>query len=166
MKRNIWIIVALCVIVTSGIIFYIVRDGKYLLSKDITIQHEIYQKVNSGISYDDLIKFIDDKKIDYSLKDNKLSIDSMNFDIVDKENIKLENSGMIESFKKIDDKSSEANIKVSYNKDGERKEIISVNNIEYNGTNYFFYDVKIIIIVLSLLIVVVSVIIISLLKRK
>lgn len=157
MKRIVCITVTLVVIVANLILCISARDGRtniFSLYKDVTMQHEIYQKINSGSSYDDLIKFIDDEKIEYSLKDNKLNIDLMSFDISNRENIKLEDSKMIESFKKIDEKSSEANIKVSYNKDGERKEVISKDKIEYNGVNYLLFDkIRLYIYLLSIIII-------------
>lgn len=116
------------------------RTNIFSLYKDVTVQHEIYQKINSGISYENLLKFIDDKKIDYSIENNKLKINSMNFDISNRENIKLENSKMVEAFKQIDEKSSETSIKVSYNKDGEKKEVINANKVKYDGKNYFLFD--------------------------
>lgn len=116
------------------------RTNIFSLYKDVTVQHEIYQKINSGISYENLLKFIDDKKIDYSIENNKLKINSMNFDISNRENIKLENSKMVEAFKQIDEKSSETSIKVSYNKDGEKKEVINANKVKYDGVNYFLFD--------------------------
>lgn len=116
------------------------RTNIFSLYKDVTVQHEIYQKINSGISYENLLKFIDDKKIDYSIENNKLKINSMNFDISNRENIKLENSKMVEAFKQIDEKSSETSIKVSYNKDGEKKEVINANKVKYDGENYFLFD--------------------------
>lgn len=116
------------------------RANIFSLYKDVTVQHEIYQKINSGISYENLLKFIDDKKIDYSIENNKLKINSMNFDISNRENIKLENSKMVEAFKQIDEKSSETSIKVSYNKDGEKKEVINANKVKYDGENYFLFD--------------------------
>ncbi len=139
MKRFKWIVFILIIVAINFVIsfcFYSGGDKVFFVYKNVTVQHEIYQKVNSGMSYSELIKLLDDKKVDYSLKDNKLSIDSMNFDISDSENVKLDESKMLEAFSKIDEKSPEAKIKVSYSKNGEKKEFISYNYYEYDGINY------------------------------
>lgn len=139
MKRFKWIVFILIIVAINfviGFCFYSGGDKVFVVYKNVTAQHEIYKKVNSGMSYSELIKLLDDKKVDYSLKDNKLRIDSISFDISDSENVKLDESKMLEAFKKIDEKSPEAKIKVSYNKNGEKKEFISYNYIEYDGANY------------------------------
>ncbi len=168
MKRIVCMVVTFVVIVVNLIMWISTMNGRtniFSLYKDVTIQHEIYQKINSGSSYDELIKFIDDKKINYSLKDNKLNIDLMSFDISNKENIKLEDSKMIESFKKIDEKSSETRIKVSYNKDGERKEVIDTNKVKYDGVNYFWFDdIRLIIYAASTIIILAIIVVILALK--
>lgn len=105
--------------------------------ENATQQYSIYEKVNVGISYEEFVNILDEKKIGYELKNDQLNIYKLKFDITDKEKVQIVENRRANEFKTIDERGKNVKVTVSYDKNGNKQEKVQIANCYYINGEYF-----------------------------
>lgn len=127
------------------------EDNPFTIKQNVTVQHELWQKANNGSSYDDFIAFLNDNKLEYVMKDSKVKVAGLTFEISNN-NIVAKGNHLTDNFKYIDARDIEnATVKAKYTQDGTLVEKITCKTT--TAINGEYYDINLLILLSYLVLV-------------